>query len=545
MPRPPFRVFGLAAPQLQPIALAEAGRVDGEWETISLAYGDWADPAGPFITVTSEVVRPDAHGLGTEAELLGVIDQEHNRLADHAGLDEEEPPRPPDYRQEEFLAGDVGVSGLVCRHGSVWAARLPADRVMVTVAGRGVGPGSVQLGLVADVEPYLRGRSEMLGRLADRYRQRPPPVLEPAEGVAAYRALAEAALGSQARAVAARRARRVPRHRVGEGATMHALWQRAVREQARISGIGAGRAGEIVTLVVNHLTHLEEEAPWFTAEPRLREAAIDETLRHAVLGADVPSKPAQQPGPATGRTTRRCQAMSLQPPSALTWRPAGRSSRPGWRRGRSGPGETDQPAQQITLTATAGREPGADGKGRHAERPGPQQSQSGSRSATSRAGTSSTGNGRCARNTWPPVTCATCSKRPSRSSNAISSGWSTSGTAIQYDSMLNRSYTAFLVFEVEQRGAGRLDLDGEQRRAGYPARGELVLPDHYEIRNQLGVVRHPNARPRHDEQARRAGSVQLNDQLFQHDLMRDARGRTHHENRQASAIVITPMVPPV
>jgi hypothetical protein len=75
---------------------------------------------------------------------------------------------------------------------------------------------------------------------------------------------------------------------------MGALWQRAVREQARICGIGTGQADEIVTLVVNHLTHLQQEAPWLTAEPRLREAAIDETLRHAVLGEDVSSNPAQQ-----------------------------------------------------------------------------------------------------------------------------------------------------------------------------------------------------------------------------------------------------------
>ena len=36
-------------------------------------------------TVTSAAVGPGAPGLGTKAELLGVIDQEHNRLADHAG----------------------------------------------------------------------------------------------------------------------------------------------------------------------------------------------------------------------------------------------------------------------------------------------------------------------------------------------------------------------------------------------------------------------------------------------------------------------------
>jgi hypothetical protein len=118
--------------------------------------------------------------------------------------------------------------------------------------------------------------------------------LEPAEGVAAYRALAEAELASHARLVQALQAGREPRQRAGEGPARHALWQRAVREQARISGIGERQANEIVTLVINHLTRLHEQAPWFTADPRLREAAIDETLRHAVLGDDVPSQPAQQ-----------------------------------------------------------------------------------------------------------------------------------------------------------------------------------------------------------------------------------------------------------
>ena len=81
----------------------------------------------------------------------------------------------------------------------------------VTVAGRGVGPGAVRLGPVADLEPYLRGHGEMLARLAERHRQQPHPVLGPAEGVAAYRALAEAALGSQSRLLAALRAGRETR----------------------------------------------------------------------------------------------------------------------------------------------------------------------------------------------------------------------------------------------------------------------------------------------------------------------------------------------
>lgn len=292
LPRPPFSVFGVAAPRLRPAILAEAGRVDGEWETVTLAYGDWADPAGPFVAVTTTATQPDASVLDAETELVRVIDRERNRIADHAGVDENEPSWPPEYRREELRIGDRRISGLACRHGSVWAARMREGGVTVTVAGRGVGPGSVRL--VVDLGPYLRERGEMLGQLAERHLQQPPPVLEPTQGVAAFRALAEAALNSQARLSDALRSGREPRHRAGEGATMHALWQRAVREQARISGISSPQADEVVTLAVNHLTHLQERAAWFTAEPRLREAAVDETLRHAVLGQDVPSKPAQQ-----------------------------------------------------------------------------------------------------------------------------------------------------------------------------------------------------------------------------------------------------------
>lgn len=294
LPRPSFGVFGLAAPQLQPTALAEAGQVAGGWQRIGLAYGDWAEPAGPWVLVTTEAARAAGPHRAVEAELLRAIDHERNRVASHAGVDEEDPAEPPDYSRTDLTVEDQRISGLVCRHGNLWAARVLVSGLPVTVLGRGLDPGSVRLGPVPDLGPYLRGRSEMLGRLAEQHRRQPPPVLEPAEGVAAYRALAEAALAAQARLLQALRAGRSPRHRAGDGATMHALWQRAVREQARISGIGQREADEIVTLVVNQLTHLHEQAPWFTAEPRLREAAIDETLRYAVVGDDVPSRPAQQ-----------------------------------------------------------------------------------------------------------------------------------------------------------------------------------------------------------------------------------------------------------
>jgi hypothetical protein len=131
-------------------------------------------------------------------------------------------------------AGGENVSGVAGRQENVWAARLVADGLIVTLVIRGVDPASVRLDPVADFAPYLQARNERLGRLSEHHRRQPPPVLEPAEGVAAHRALAEADLASQAHLVQALQAGREPRQRAGEGAARHALWQRAVREQARI-----------------------------------------------------------------------------------------------------------------------------------------------------------------------------------------------------------------------------------------------------------------------------------------------------------------------
>jgi hypothetical protein len=294
LPSPPFEVFGLAEPRPQPIALADTGRTDAEWQTITVAYGNWADPAGPFARVTSAVAGSDRRGLSADAELADAIIAERNRIAEHAGVDEEEPPGPPACRHEELQVGDARISALVCRHGTVWAARAQVGSVTMTVTGRGVDPGSVRLSPVTDLEPYLRGRSEMLTQLVEQHRRQPPPVLEPAEGVAAVRALTDAALERHARTLAAVITGRERRRQASEGAVMGALWQRAVAEQARLSGTDAVDADQVVTSVVNHLIHLKDQASWFTADPRLREAAIEETLRHAVLREDVPSKSAQQ-----------------------------------------------------------------------------------------------------------------------------------------------------------------------------------------------------------------------------------------------------------
>ena len=293
VPRPAFAVFGLAAPRLLPVALTEAGQLNDVWESVYLAHGDWASPAGPYALVIS-AASADPTGAGATAELLHAIDTDRNRLAGQAGVDEAEPAEPPRYWGVSVAVGDDCVSGLAGQHGNVLAVKLRVGSVSVMVVSRGVELGAVRLAAVADLEPYLRGRDELLGQVAEQHRQRSAPVLAPAEGMAAYRALVDAELDSNNRFIAAMRAGRVPRHRADEGATIGALWQRAVSELADRASMGPRAADEVITSVVNQLTKLNEKAPWFTERARLRERAIDETLRHAVLGEVVPSIRAQR-----------------------------------------------------------------------------------------------------------------------------------------------------------------------------------------------------------------------------------------------------------
>lgn len=335
VPRPGFTVYGLLAPDLGPGALAESAQVNGGWELIGLAYGDPLALSGPLISVATAAQGHGQHDLGggpepggepgaggepglggepgaggepglgggpgagsepgpgSRQELLLILDQARNRIADHVGVDAEEPAGPPAFAGLDLTVDGQVVGGMICRHGDLWAGRLTTADLVILVVGRGVDPGSVQLAAVPDLAPCLRERGERIGRLVQRQRQRPEPVLPPAEGVAAYRALVDRELDWQERHRAAMRAGRAPRHTADDGAIRHALWQRAAREQARISGCDKWQADETVTLVVNHLGHLAEQAAWFSADAALREAAINETLRYCVLGEDVPSAPAQ------------------------------------------------------------------------------------------------------------------------------------------------------------------------------------------------------------------------------------------------------------
>jgi hypothetical protein len=303
VPRPGYPILGLAEPALTPAAVSGFQIADMNWTLVTLRYGSPAGTNGPLVAVTSQVTDPGVvavpsavYGAGPEEELRYAAEQELGPTSRAAPA----LPGPALVARETLPAGDA----LVCRLGDAWAARLTEheERVVVTLVGRDVAPESVRLTRVADLRPMLEAHAaELERRLSSRRGQPHPPLadLPPAEGVDAFRALADFVMARQAeiRATAQARPGAGPRGRppaAWDGGTYNALWQRAVRERQRLAGVDANAADAMVTSVTNHLGQLAEHARWFADDELLREAAIDETLRHAVLGDAVASEPAQR-----------------------------------------------------------------------------------------------------------------------------------------------------------------------------------------------------------------------------------------------------------
>jgi hypothetical protein len=60
VPRSGHPIYGLRAPLLTPAAVTETSAVNGEWTSITVAYGPWDAPNGPYVGVTTEAT--DASG---------------------------------------------------------------------------------------------------------------------------------------------------------------------------------------------------------------------------------------------------------------------------------------------------------------------------------------------------------------------------------------------------------------------------------------------------------------------------------------------------
>lgn len=309
-----FPVFGVVAGA--PADEARAGRALAAFETsggelrwAEVRCGDWRSAAGPYVTVRT--YRPGAEEGEQLPELEDLVEDERDRVYEQLGVDEGDGPgRVRALRvwmtvDGEPCAVEVHEDRPVPEPGApavggpepVWAGRLRVGGLTVTVCGRGMPPGAVELGPIGDFECYLRGRTELLRDLAAR-RARHVPVeereLPPAVGMEAHRALIAQTVAESAAIEAQVRVGRTPRLPRGlRGEAGAVRWEAAVRQQMRLATETRQEAVAAVTSMVNHLNRLSQQTHWLlgTAEG---EAAVEEVVRYTVFASEVASLPAQR-----------------------------------------------------------------------------------------------------------------------------------------------------------------------------------------------------------------------------------------------------------
>jgi hypothetical protein len=269
-------LLGLAEPGPGP---GMVGSTEGEADAVTsvgLSYGDLIRPDGPRVDV-----HTGRFGLDPGAILVDALDQ--------AGDDS---PLPDQGVPVSLVVDGDPVQATMLRAGDrFWAASCRHRGADVVVVARDWALEATSLASVPDVEPFLRARAAYIAAL----REDPPAPPPPVDVDDPHRALIDTLLVTTA-ALREGPMRQMGRreHRQAQR-SIHGLWEATVTVQARLTGRSRDEANHVVTAMVNQLTGLWEHASWFTAEPRLREAAITETIAYWT-GADpsVPSRPAQE-----------------------------------------------------------------------------------------------------------------------------------------------------------------------------------------------------------------------------------------------------------
>ncbi|WP_354642740.1 hypothetical protein [Kitasatospora camelliae] len=284
-------------------ALAEYEEFNGRLGWVEVRSGDWGSPAGPYVTVRTH--RPGADHGGPLPDLEDVVEDERDRVYEHLGIDEgDEPGRVRALREWITVEGEPRAVQIHEdrrsdeRAGAVWAGRLRLDGVTVTVTGRGVLPGGIELRRIEDFEPYIAGRTALQRHLAMRRLAGGVPIEERAlpavAGLEAHREVLEHSVCEAVAMEAQLRAGRTPRlPRRLRGETGAVRWEAAVRQQMRLASETRDEATEAVSTMVNHVTRLAQHTDWLVGTVEGR-AAVEEVVRYTVFASEVPSLPAQR-----------------------------------------------------------------------------------------------------------------------------------------------------------------------------------------------------------------------------------------------------------
>ena len=299
-----FRLYGPTAPLLSSPTLASWERHNSELVLVVLAHGEHFAPEGPYV----QVQTASAAAGQRSSSLHDVIEDERDRLYEHAGIDEGEYRDLPVESEPWFTIDGIPVRAALRVEGRLWAARLSlggpdcplrsrgGEPVTLTVTGRGVTPDRVGLRTVEDLEPYAVGRQERLAALAARRSQRRgpsgPEQPEPV-GLDAHRRLVEYSVQHALRVEAALESGHPPREPRSGREDDSALWESAVRQQMRLAGEERAAANDAVTALVNQMVQLARRVDWFPGSPDAR-AAVEESIRYTVFDSEVASVDAQR-----------------------------------------------------------------------------------------------------------------------------------------------------------------------------------------------------------------------------------------------------------
>ncbi|MFB7473737.1 hypothetical protein [Kitasatospora sp. NPDC056184] len=296
---------------------AERAGHPGSWAApgwIEVGFGDWTSADGPYVTVRTH--RPGADRFEPLPELEDVVEDERDRVYEQLGVDEGdtpgrvralrewitvdgEPRAVEVHEDRRGLWSGAALPGCCPMGGTepVWAGRFRVDGLTVTVCGRGVPPGGVELARIGDHERYLSGRTALLRELAVR-RARHLPVeqreLSPVAGLEAHRAVIAHGISEAAALEARLRSGRPPRPLRGAHAEAGALrWETAVRQQMRLASETRAEAAEAVAAMVEQLGRLSQVTHWVVGTPE-GDAAVEESIRYTVFASEVASVPAQR-----------------------------------------------------------------------------------------------------------------------------------------------------------------------------------------------------------------------------------------------------------
>jgi len=295
---PSFAVLGLSHPALTPSRLVDVHEAGGRVIRLSLGYGDVQGSAGRFaLVISGDPGRP-------LDDLAGLLASEAARLGEEVTQD---PPTAPELTPAGGLRLDIPleVDGLIVveglpvpahlrRQGRLWAAHITVSpgRV-VTVVARGVDPGTLQLGEVAELRPYVNAWEEyQFKAVAAAAFMTPQQVVDdtPVQGLDAHIALTRAWLIQ--RAADGRVATDTSPAGLSVG-PLEQLWEAAVRTQCHYATQSETDAADAVASMVNQALRLADRASWF-GDPALTPRALEEMARYTVFDSDVPSRRAQE-----------------------------------------------------------------------------------------------------------------------------------------------------------------------------------------------------------------------------------------------------------